>query len=129
MELGSSAIEREIDRGIDRIFKTKPDLAKFFKEHPRKPAFVTNLAKQLYHADNRKALQSGPLILADTIFQMTKTYCKVCLEHHDQSQLTHAEITRRKDEASRIQNAEAIVKEALPDLSTDDFKYKELSDG
>jgi len=128
MELGSSAIEREIDRGIDRIFKTKPDLAKFFKHHPRKPAFVSKLSEQLYHADNRKALKSGPLVLADTIFQMTKTYCKVCLEHHEQSQLTHAEITRRKDEASRIQNAEEIVKEAMPELDTDDFSYKELND-
>lgn len=128
MELGQSALEREIDRGIDKIFKTKPELARALRNHPRKPRFVENLGRELQHADNRLVLKSGVDTLAKTIFEMTKTYCKVALESMEQEAMSQNERTRRVDEANRIKNAEEIVKEAMPNLDIDDFKVAEATD-
>lgn len=126
MELGRSAIEREVDRGIDRIFKTKPDIASMLKNHPRKQVFAERLLGQLQTADGRNVIKSGVEHLAETIFLMTKTFVKAALEFEEQKLLSHAEISKRKAEASKIQDAEAIVRDAMPNLNTDDFSLREI---
>lgn len=128
MELGLTPIEREVDRNIDQIFKTKPDLVRFFKNHPKKNTFLANLAKELYAADNRKVLKSGPEVLAKTIREMTKTFCQVALEHANQSSLSANERSRRIDEANRVQKAEETVKELMPDFDVGNFRVKDLAD-
>ena len=126
MELGRSAIEREVDRSIDRVFKTKPDIGSMLKNHARKGLFCDNLLLQLRTADGRQVIKSGVEHLAETIFLMTKTFCKAALEYEEQKLLSPAEISRRKAEASKIQDAEAIVKDAMPNLNTDDFSLREV---
>lgn len=126
LALGGSALEREVDRNINDIFKEKPDLARFFRQHGRKTLFLQNLAKELARADNKRVLKTGPETLAYSIREMTKLYCKLVLEHTEQQNLSSLERHRRIAEADRIKEAEGIVKEALPNLEVDDFKTKEL---
>ena len=129
MELGLNPIEREVDRNIAKVFEKKPEMVRFFQNHPRKPEFIRNLTKELYHAHHRDVLKSGPEVTHKAIKEMTKTFCKVALEHMEQSNLSQAEKNRRRDESERFKNAESIVREALPDLDVDNFKVKELDNG
>lgn len=129
MELGRTALEREVDRAIDRIFAQKAHLTRFFKNHPRKQLFLDNLGKELYVAHNRAVLRHGPESLAKTILLMTKTFCQVALKHEQESMLSSAEKNRLRAENERFQAAEDIVRDAAPDMLRDDFRVKEVSDG
>lgn len=129
MELGRTALEREVDRAIDRIFAQKDHLTRFFKNHPRKQLFLDNLGKELYVAHNRAVLKAGPESLAKTILLMTKTFCQVALRHEQESMLSSAEKTRLREENERFQRAEDIVREAVPGMLSDDFRVKEVPHG
>lgn len=129
MELGLTPVEREVDRNIDSIFKTKPEIARFLKNHPKKPTFIQNLTKELYVADNRAVLRSGMEQLAKTIRLMTKTFCEVALEQARQASLSQAERSRITAQADKVKNAEELIRDMMPEFDSSEYRVKELSDG
>lgn len=129
MELGLSALEREVDRHIESIFKDKTDLQRFFKTYERKPEFLKNLAREMRKADAKKVLKSGPETIAWTVREMTKTYCRLALQHQEERQLSALERSRRIQQADQLKESEGIVREAIPDIDLDNFKVKEAQNG
>ena len=88
-------VEGAFDDEVDRLFKSKPDIHSFIKNHERRPKLMENLKSQVFETQlkNPKLLSQATLKAIGKEF--AKTFSTLCIRYAEQQALSEAEKRRR----------------------------------
>jgi len=111
-----SEIEKLFDAELDRIFKTKPDIAKFLKTHPRRNLCLDNLCEQVETCEKRTySITFDADAYKDVIKSVARMFSEAALNHLEQSLLSESEKLRLRKEGER----DLYVEEAIEEMKKD----------
>lgn len=124
--ISTSAAGRVVSRHIEEIFKSKPELAKFFLNHPKRANVETALAKGLHGADARKVLKHGPEHIDEVSREIVRFWCQAMLQIHEHSLLSQNEKRRLETESRQLEIAQDTARGIVQNLDEDDFELQEI---
>ena len=124
--ISTSATGRVVSRHIEDIFKTKPELAKFFLNHPKRINLEMALAKGLQGADARKVLKHGPEHIDEVSREIVRFWCQTMLQIHEHSLLSQNEKRRLETESRQLEVAQDTVRDIVSNIDEDDFDLQEI---
>jgi hypothetical protein len=109
-----SDVRRIFDESVDTLFKDKPHLIPFFKDHERKNVVLNNLCEQILIIENRN-LHFNAENYRSTIKDIALLFCKAALKHTEELNLSSAERNRRDREQNILKIAQETIKELQKD--------------
>lgn len=106
-----SEVRRIFDDYVISIFQSKIDIKNFILKHERKEVCLQNLCEQI------RIIELGRMDLSahkykNLIEGVAKMFCDAALKSKEEELITHAEKARRLNEASKLDQAKEMLKEA-----------------
>lgn len=126
-----SDIKKIFDQFIEEKFRPRPDLKRFFLNHPRKGICIDNLCEQIALCEKRiYSITFNSATYRDTIRQIAKMFCETALTQREQSLLSDAEKTRIRRHNEQDQRTDEVIEEMKKDglIEDHDATVKELPD-
>ena len=126
MDNSTSAIERVVDRHLNAIFGSKPELYRFFTTHQLRPKLHEALQRELYFAGKKKALNADVDTIDHALLDVVKFWAGQILAQKEREMRSHAEQRRIQDDQRKVEIAKDAVRGIVENIDEDDFNLKEI---
>lgn len=126
MDNSTSAIARVVDRHLQSIFGSKPELYQFFSNHQLRPKLHESLQRELYFTGKKQKLKADVNSIDSALLDVVKFWAGQILAQKEREMRSHAEQRRIQDDQRKVEIAKDTVRGIVENIEDDDFDLKEL---